>query len=230
MHKYSKAQIATAIAIIFHAVGLVGMLTNANLFASISWLNLLLMAGLIIYTQPQKNIPFFIFVALTFCLGIAVEIIGVNTGKLFGNYKYSSVLGISIKNVPIIIGANWFIIMYCCGMAVNHFMARLAQALPEGETIRINEKLKLASLVFDAATLAVIMDWIIEPVAIKLNYWSWLPNGDIPTFNYISWFAVSAVFMLLFNMLAFKKNNIFAVHLLLIMSLFFVILRTFLCY
>jgi bisanhydrobacterioruberin hydratase len=230
MHKYTKAQIATVIAIIFHLIGLVGMLINTSLFASISWLNLLLMAGLIVYSQPEKNVPFYIFITLTFCFGIVVEIIGVNTGKLFGNYKYTEVLGISFKNVPLIIGANWFIIMYCCGMAVNHFMIRLAKALPEGETIKINEKLKLASLVFDAATLAVIMDWTIEPVAIKLNYWNWLPDGDIPTFNYLSWFAVSAVFMLLFNMLAFKKNNIFAVHLLLIMSLFFVILRTFLCY
>jgi bisanhydrobacterioruberin hydratase len=229
MHKYSKAQIATAIAIIFHAVGLVGMLYNYNQFANLSWLNLLLMVGLIVYSQPEKNIYFYMFLALCFIGGIAVELFGVHTGKLFGNYRYSNVLGAGIYNVPFIIGANWFILMYCCGMAVRHFFERVTQAVPAADVEKLGSKLKFASFVFDAATLAVIMDWAIEPVAIKLNYWQWLPDGEIPAFNYISWFAVSAVFLLFFNLLPFKKNNIFAVHLLLIMSLFFLLLRTFLC-
>jgi len=65
-----------------------------------------------------------------------------------------------------------------------------------------------------------------EPVAIKLGYWKWLGNGAIPMLNYISWFGVSAVLMLVFRLLSFEKTNQFAVNLLLIQFMFFLILRT----
>ena len=51
----------------------------------------------------------------------------------------------------------------------------------------------------------VLLDVMIEPVAIRLDFWHW-QAGDIPTQNYLMWFVV-ALFMnwvLSFNRLKFN--------------------------
>ncbi|MBK7882949.1 MAG: carotenoid biosynthesis protein [Chitinophagaceae bacterium] len=58
-----------------------------------------------------RTFLFYSFLLICVCIGIAVEIIGVKTGFLFGNYSYGIVLGPKIQSVPILIGINWFIII-----------------------------------------------------------------------------------------------------------------------
>ncbi len=223
----TKTQIATALAIFFHAVGLVGMFVNKEFFVATTALNLLLMAGLLFYTQQKINVPFLLFFALCFFVGIAVEMIGTNTGYLFGEYKYGKMLGFAIKNVPIIIGINWFIIMYCCGITVHTILIKLTARL-EAMTGKASPSLKILSIISDGAMLAVFFDWIMEPAAIKLGYWKWLNGGEIPSFNYLTWFGISTILMAAFGLLKFEKQNIFAVNLLMIMMMFFMLIQTFL--
>ena len=78
------------------------------------------------------------------------------------------------------------------------------------------------------AALAVLFDWLIEPVAVKLGYWQWKGDGSIPMYNYICWAVISALLLAVFHFCAFNKQNKFAIHLLLIQALFFLLLRTFL--
>lgn len=223
----TKTQIATAIAILFHAIGLVGMLINKDFFVATTWLNLLLMLGLILYTQQKINIGFCIFFIVCFVAGVFVEIVGTSTGYLFGQYEYGKMLGPTIRNVPFIIGVNWFIIMYCCGVAVFTVVERLSSRLEvvTGEKPKV---LKIVSIISDGAMVAVIFDWVMEPAAIKLGFWKWLGDGEIPSFNYLTWFGVSTILMAIFAFLKFEKQNIFAVHLLMIMAMFFMLIRTFL--
>jgi putative membrane protein len=42
-----------------------------------------------------------------------------------------------------------------------------------------------------AGLLTVAFDWIMEPVAIRLDYWTWA-GGDIPLQNYLAWFLIAA--------------------------------------
>ncbi len=223
----TKTQIATAIAILFHAIGLVGMFFNKDFFLATTPLNLLLMAGLLFYTQEKINIPFLLFVATCFTVGIAIEIIGTSTGYLFGQYEYGKMLGIGIKNVPLVIGVNWFIIIYCCGITVHTVLEKLSTKL-ETMTGAPSPALKILSIISDGAMLAVVVDWIMEPAAIKLGYWKWLGDGEIPAYNYMCWFIFSSLLMLAFGLLKFPKRNIFAVNLLMIMMMFFMLVRTFL--
>jgi putative membrane protein len=130
-----------------------------------------------------------------------------------------------MKKVPLIIGINWFIVMYCCGTALHLLLHRMATAL--GSQAIPNKTLQKASLIIDSATLAVVYDWLIEPVAVKLGFWQWA-GGDIPLYNYACWFFVSLLLMLLFHNLPLGKPNKFAVHLLLIQMMFFLLLRSFL--
>lgn len=228
LNAISKYQVATAIAILFHVIGLTGILFfDREFFIRSTPVNLLLMLGLLIWTQAEKNLHFLLFFLGCFGVGIGVEIIGVNSGLLFGDYRYGNVLGPGMNGVPYIIGINWFIIIYCCGIAIHTLLTRLLNrvAADTGSKPRV---MKALSVIVDAATLAVFFDWVMEPVAVKLGFWQWLGNGEIPFFNYACWFVVSGLLLALFHALTFSKSNKFAINLLLIQLMFFLLLRTFL--
>lgn len=228
MKNFSKLQLATAIAILFHSIGFIGILFfNSSLVIASTPLNLLLSLGLLVYTQENKNWAFYALFLLCFVVGIAVEVIGTSTGTLFGEYEYGTVLGPGIRNVPFIIGVNWFIIIYCCGVSIHGMLSKFSQALSE-QTGGNVKAIKALSVIVDGATLAVFFDWIMEPVAVKLGYWTWLGNGEIPFYNYVCWFVVSMLLLFAFHKLPFSKQNKFAVNLLLIQAMFFLLLRTFL--
>ncbi len=222
----TRIQIATFIAILFHVIGLIGILFfDKSFFAQTTSLNLLLMFLLILFTQNSINKSFLFFIISCFVTGILVEIIGTKTGILFGNYSYGTVLGPTFMNVPYIIGLNWFMIIYCAGISMNILLHKMVDQI---NTITNNKKpiIKLLSLVIDGATLAVFFDWIMEPIAIKLGYWKWGGDGAVPFFNYVCWFLVSLFLLFIFHQLKFDKRNKFALHLLMIQVMFFLLLRT----
>ncbi len=224
--KFTQYQIATAIAVLFHVIGLIGILIFKNGFILQSTpINLLLMFGLLIWTQNEKKYFFWLFLITTIAIGIAVEIIGVNTKLLFGDYSYGTVLGFKIKNVPLIIGVNWFITIYCCGVCIHTLLIKAITKIST-DTATPPMTLKALSVIVDGATMAVFFDWLIEPVAVKLGYWKWA--GEIPFYNYLCWFIVSLVLLTIFHFCKFNKQNKFAVHLLMIQVMFFLLLRTFL--
>ena len=226
--KVNKFHIATFIAILFHVSGFIGMFTSKhNWFVANTPLNLLIMAGLIIWTQPNKNTGFFVFVIICFVTGMLTEMIGVNTSLLFGKYEYGRVLGTGVINVPWLIGVNWFTVIYCCGVAVSHLHRRIERKSDVAESI-LTPQMRLMSFAIDGALLATFFDFILEPVAVNLGYWKWLDEGNIPFTNYLCWFLISGLLLTVFRVLSFTKHNQFAVHLLLIELLFFGALRTFL--
>jgi putative membrane protein len=228
INRFSKYQIATGIAIFFHAIGLVGILfTDNDFFVHSTPFNLLLSFFLLIWTHPEKNKSFYFFIGIVFIVGFLSEVVGVNTGLLFGDYHYSKILGIQLFQVPILIAVNWFIIIYCSGIGthvlLNKVIHRVAKDYNEPSL-----KLKAMSVIFDGASLAVLFDWLMEPVAIKLGFWTWDGDGSVPFYNYFCWLLISILLLTIFNFFNFRKENKFAVNLLLTQALFFLILRTFL--
>lgn len=228
LNKFTKFDIATAIAVLFHAIGLIGLLFfDKGFFLAATPFNLLLSFSLLIWTQTDKNINFFVFLILCFVVGIIVEIIGINTGMLFGDYTYGDVLGFKVQHVPVLIGVNWFIIIYCSGISINTLLMKAIKRVA-ADTGKTPMALKALSVIVDGATLAIFFDWLMEPVAIKLGYWVWNGDGSIPIFNYICWFVISLLLLAVFHFAKFNKQNKFAVNLLLIQLMFFLLLRTFL--
>jgi len=226
--KLSKYQTATCIAIFFHIVGLVGILVfNSQLIIQSTPFNLLLSGALLVWTQKEKNSYYYLFVVIVAVTGFAVEVIGVNTSLLFGNYTYGKVLGFKFKNVPVLISLNWFIIIYCCGITVHTMLTSVIDKVAaQSKTPPLI--IKAISIITDAATLAVLFDWIMEPVAIKLGFWQWKGNAAIPVYNYICWVVISLLLLIIFHVFPFNKQNKFAINLLLIQFMFFLLLRTFL--
>ena len=226
-NRFTKIQVATAIAVLFHIIGLVGLLFfDKTFFLQTTPFNLLLMFALLIWTQNEKNKYFLLFLMACFFVGIAVEIIGIKTALLFGDYTYGNVLGYKVQDVPLLIGVNWFIIIYCSGISIHTFLMKAINRI-SADTGKKPMVLKALSVIIDGATLAVFFDWLMEPVAVKLGYWTWNGDGVIPLFNYISWFIVSIFLLTVFHFAKFNKQNKFAVNLLLIQLMFFLLLRTF---
>lgn len=203
------------------------MFFEASFFIRLTPINLLLMFLLLLYTQKQLNSWTILFIITCLATGIAVEVIGIKTGYLFGDYKYGNVLGPVIEDVPLIIGINWFIIIYCAGITIHILLNKILDKMalrPDAP----KPVLKAMSVIVDGATLAVLFDWLMEPVAVKLGYWQWVGNGTIPFYNYLCWFFVSMLLLSVFHYAKFQKQNKFAVNLLLIQAMFFLLLRTFL--
>jgi len=222
-----KYFIATLIAIIFHLVGLAGIIFSETFRnSSASFYHLLLMFILICFTMNRINTGFLVFSFLIIVSGFMLEWYGVNTGQIFGEYSYGEGLGPKLVDIPLIIGFNWLIIIYCCGVTINYIFEKLKN--PEKAEQKNFDLFRKLAIVLDGACLALLLDWIMEPVAVRLDFWSWGGDGSIPVYNYICWFVVSMLMLLLFQVFRFDKQNKFAVNLLLIQAMFFLLLRTFL--
>lgn len=226
----TKKNIAIFIALLFHVSEFIGIVFSPykDWFISYTSLNLIIMAGLLIYTQPIYNKNFFLFILIAIFTGFFVEAIGVNTGILFGNYSYGTVLGTKLYGVPILVGVQWFVIVFCCGVIMQYVNNWAYQKIVElGANSEKSDKIQSISIIIDAALLASFFDFIMEPVAQKLGYWQW-ENNIIPFFNYTTWFFVSGLLLYIFNKLSFNKLNPFALHLFIIQLLFFIALRIYL--
>ena len=185
----NKQNISIGIALLFHVSGLIGLHTQyRQWFIDLTWFNLLLMSFLLVWSSPMSK-HFFIFGITCFFVGMTTEIIGVNTGLLFGNYSYGESFGFKILETPLLIGVLWFLTIFSSAQlikSINNFFS-------------IQPNWLILSLL--SATLTTFFDWILEPAAIELGFWKW--DGDIPLYNYWCWWMISFVL----HSLYFTKCN-----------------------
>jgi putative membrane protein len=149
---------------------------------------MLLTNGLVLFfvIGKQKDNKILYWSIITFIFTYFIELAGIRTGQIFGEYHYGSTMQIQILKVPIVIGMNWVILMLG-----SYSLASWT---------KINRTLvPVLSSVF-----IVGFDIIMENVAMKLDYWQWAEN-KIPLQNYISWFFISLIFS---SILALLKVNI----------------------
>ena len=69
--------------------------------------NLLTMLVLFFWGNANFSFNFFKTISLIYIIGVLVEIIGVNSSIVFGDYYYGQALGLQIFGTPLIIGVNW---------------------------------------------------------------------------------------------------------------------------
>lgn len=133
-------------------------------------LYILLNTGILIYRYWSVSYIRSILVTAA-SVGFFAELIGVQTGILFGDYIYGSVLGLKIFDVPIMVGVMWALVM----MVVWSL---------------IPEKWRLYKIPV-AGLLAVLYDLVLEHFATRFDLWTW--DGSIPLSNYVGWFVVSSL-------------------------------------
>lgn len=189
---------------IFHEIGLIGLHLDSTreLFQQLIPLNLLLSVGVLAYFHRSWTSNFGIFVFIIFWAGYLVELLGIKTGVIFGEYSYGASLGPKIAGVPPMIGVNWVLLVYITGITSQ----------------------KLSSNLWLRATLGalfmVLLDMLIEPMAIRYDMWTW-QGGIIPVQNYFAWFVISWGMQYGFHNLHQEKNNPVAYPLYLIQLVFF---------
>jgi putative membrane protein len=218
---------ATGLSILVHLVGLTGMIwVDRQWFSSLTPVNLVLMFFMVIWTQENKNQSFLSFIILAFFTGMVTEIIGVSTGILFGQYTYGTVLGPKLFEVPILIGINWFMVVFTSAATFRLFRNLFASMLGSASKMRSVLSNRLVTAL-GTAVFATFFDWVMEPVAVKLGFWTWVADAQIPTLNYLTWFFISLFLALCSNLLRISTRNSFSVNLFLIQMMFFIILRFF---
>jgi putative membrane protein len=78
--------------------------------------------------------------------------------------------------------------------------------------------------VLAAATLMVFLDFLMEPVAVKLGFWYW-KDGIIPVYNYVCWFVTAVFLQFVFRKWRLNEANNVAVSLFIYMTIFFTFLN-----
>jgi putative membrane protein len=184
-------------------------------FKVLSPFNLWVSLILLLLFHQDFNKSFVWCSIIIFCSGFIVEVIGVHSGIIFGEYWYGQTLGTSILDVPLVIGANWLILIYCSAVVTQN----LAELI--NKRFRINY---ITDNTFFKALLAsgmmVCLDYLIEPVAIHLDFWHWT-NEQVPLLNFQAWFVIAFILAYLFLNGKFLKSNLLAPVLLFLQFLFF---------
>lgn len=198
---------ATLLLIAMHIAGIVGLALPEiqGFFKLLVPFNLITNALLMLYFQKQWNKYLIGALLITMLVGFGIEVLGIHTGAIFGNYWYKTTLGYKVLDVPILIAINWLIVIYTTSACVAE--------------IKIPKILKALLATF----LTVGLDFFIEPIAIKLDFWDW-QNGMIPIQNYVGWFITAYALHLMFVLLPFEKKNKVAIVLYICELVFFLVL------
>ncbi len=188
---FSKTYLSKILIVVFHIIGFCGLTLEETrpFFLGLVPFHILLMSGILFANFAKIPNNTLYAVIGVFLAGYIVEVVGVKTGSIFGNYGYGNTLGFKVATVPLIIGLNWFIVVF-----------------PVGGLLRSLLKSSKVLRTILGAFILVGLDYLIEPIAVKLDYWNW-ENNMIPFQNYVGWFFVSLAMMLFYNYFDFKKTN-----------------------
>ncbi len=186
----NRGRVIILLCIIFLA-GLIGhALTSMRPLMLLLTPYILFLTGIIVFffTFMRSELKLVIWCLIIYILTFFLEVAGVKTGIIFGNYVYGDTLGLKFLGVPLIIGFNWVIV--------------ILGAVTIAE--QIDQNIFLTALF--TGTLAVLFDIMMEPAAIRLNYWEW-SSGMIPVSNYYAWFGISFFSSMLYDLFKLKTNE-----------------------
>lgn len=202
-----KYTILQALLLIFYTVGIVGLSLDSSreMFLELTPLNLLLTLALIKWADGDFSVRGILAFVVVFLIGFWVEVAGVHTGVLFGEYQYGTPLGFQWLDVPLMIGVNWFILGYASAGLASYFVKNAW------------------ARILISAMLMVGLDVFIEPVAIELDFWQWA-GGDIPIRNYLMWFVTALVVQGALHIIGNKKDRKAGVYVYFIQLYFFIAL------
>ena len=211
MNLYPKSRIPVTevkkFIIIFYIVGFLGFLlpfTN-HIFIFITPFALLISTYLLaLYHSCYTSKDISVFIVI-FILGYFVEVIGVNTGVIFGSYTYGSALGLKLFHTPLLIGINWLFLTYTSVSLTNKL------------------KLKTGLKLIVAPSFMLIYDLLLEQLAPGMDMWTW-QSATVPVKNYIAWWIIGFVFVSLLNALKIDTKNPLAAILFACQFIFFVLL------
>jgi bisanhydrobacterioruberin hydratase len=196
--------ISIALLWLFQLSGIIGIsLGYQDWFIDKTPINLSLVFILLVINFPLFSTRYILSTSLFFVVGMAVEWVGVTYGVLFGSYSYGDSMGFKIAGVPILIGANWAILVLTTGVCAN--------ALAQSRKIRV----------LIGALLMLFLDFFMERSAPIFDFWTF-DNYVAPIENYISWFVLALGLHAVFQYVAITGNKRFSLHVVIAQFVFFI--------
>jgi len=191
---------------IIYTVGILGLLIPETraLFTALTPVNIVLAAILVLSLEEKWDFRLIAAAFLVGGLGFAIEVAGVHTGTIFGNYFYRETLGPMFMGVPILLGLNWFFLIYSAQAMVYHYGIVLGAIL--------------------SALILVVYDVVLEPFAIQYDLWVWAGSGVPPIQNFVAWGLTALILTLLFRAIAGARKNALAGPIILMQFTFFTLL------
>ncbi|MDF3078813.1 MAG: carotenoid biosynthesis protein [Sphingobacteriaceae bacterium] len=162
---------------------------------------------LIMINQPDKSARFWLFLLLCFSLSFLTELFSLTTGMVFGDYRYGDTLGPKLAGVPLLMGVFWVVISYSAGAFVKNFHIK-------GHTARA----------LYGALFMLLLEILIEPIAIKFNYWDWV-SMIVPLQKYAAVFCFGFILLRILYHSPFKKRNPAATMVFIMQVLFYAALN-----
>jgi len=126
---------------------------------------------------PGRTAAFF---AISAVVSYGMEEIGVRTGRIYGAYHYSELLGAKLGHVPILIPLAWFMMIYPSWM--------VARAILHG----IDRNTAIANVARAVVAACVMTGWdtVMDPGMAASGNWIWERGGayfGVPVQNYFGW-------------------------------------------
>ena len=117
---------------------------------------------------------------------LALEAVGTRTGWPFGEYDYGDALRPTVAGVPLAVGLAW----WAMAVPARDVAARLVA--PGWRRVALG------------AVALTAWDVLLDPQMVDEGYWTWDGGGpwrDVPLSNYVGWFLVSVVVMVVLDRL-----------------------------
>ena len=194
--------------IVFYMIGAAGFIfpLTRTFFIHLTLTALALSFLVLLFFQSFSHVKRDLLVLTgIFLTGFIIEAIGVNTGLIFGSYRYGETLGFKIYQTPLYIGVNWVFITYT------------ALSLAE----KISKRQHLQFLL--APSLMLIYDMLLEQLAPKMDMWHW-KHSSAPLQNYMAWWLIGLVFTMVLRISRMDTKNPLAIPLFICQFVFFFLL------
>ena len=188
-----------------HISGFMGILFyDLDFFAGFTYVNLLLMSIILFLNLKLESNYHILSILSIFLIGMITESLGVNYGLIFGYYEYGNNLGFKLFGVPYLIGVNWIIL--------TAISANIASFLTKNRSVVLT--------IIIGTLLMLAMDFVMEPIAPKLDMWRF-KNLIVPPSNYVGWLFVGLFTQTLYNLYFRQKEIIVSTNLYLAFFFFF---------
>lgn len=199
----NKQNISIFIIWLFAISAIIGIyLGYLNWFIPKTPLNLLIGAGLLFLNLPINSPRKVGIWLISFSVGMIVEIIGVQTGDIFGNYYYGENLGLKLLGVPFLIGVNWAVLSFITAAISARMIKNFWGSILIGTTFMVG------------------LDFLLEPLASVFDFW-YFEGGIVPIQNYIAWFITAFFLQILIRKNIDFQQSKFSIHLFLTQVIFF---------
>ena len=208
-HRFLRDWLPLVIVYVIYGVGTISHVNEGTreLMLSMTPYVLLVMGLFVMHPDfLDRNWKLLWWALVIYVITFSLEATGVATGLVFGEYAYGDTLGWKVLAVPVVIGFNWVLVVLGALTLTRRFVGG---ALP---------------VALFTAALTTAFDFVMEPVAIALDYWNW--DAVVPPLhNYLAWFAISFAVAITFERFEMMSKNTLYIHYFLVQLVFFAILN-----